>query len=78
MICSDIMRKLLTKDFKEIYEKAYSKDYEEGYKSGKNNYTICYYCAICGKLIDMTPNDNDHKAMIECMKKHRWGSFRVS
>ena len=45
----------------------------EGYNQAKEEYQIWYYCAVCGKRIDMEPNTESHKAMIRFMKKHGWG-----
>jgi len=45
----------------------------EGYDQGIEDCEIWYYCAVCGKRIDMSPNSDSHKAMIGYMKEHRWG-----
>ncbi|MBA7467588.1 hypothetical protein ES707_02809 [subsurface metagenome] len=45
----------------------------EGYNQAEEDYAIWYYCAVCGKRIDMSPNGNGHKAMIGYMKEHGWG-----
>ncbi len=55
-------------DIKEIREKAY----DEGYDEAKKDYQIWYYCSVCGKRIDMSPNGDSHKAMIGFMKEHGW------
>jgi hypothetical protein len=46
---------------------------DEGYNQAKEEYQIWYYCAVCGKRIDMEPNSDSHKAMIGFMKEHGWG-----
>jgi len=51
-------------DVKEIREKAYER--------AKKDYQIWYFCSVCGKRIDMSPNRDDHKAMIDYMKERRW------
>jgi hypothetical protein len=56
-------------DVKEMKRRAQDK----GYNQAKNDYQIWYFCAVCGKRIDMCPNDEDHKAMIGYMREHRWG-----
>ena len=43
-----------------------------GYEQGKKDHQIWYFCAVCGKRMNMSPNSNDHKAMIACMKEHGW------
>ena len=45
----------------------------EGYNQAMKDYQIWYYCAVCGKRIDIEPNDNAHKAIIGYMKEHGWG-----
>ncbi|MEM4976981.1 MAG: hypothetical protein QXT64_06640, partial [Desulfurococcaceae archaeon] len=45
MSYSDVVKKLLTKDLKEIYERAF----DEGYKRAFNEYAIWYYCVVCGE-----------------------------
>jgi len=47
--------------------------YEAGCKDTEELCEIWYFCAVCGKRIDMSPDGNDHKAMIGYMKKHGWG-----
>ena len=60
---------LLMPDIEEIKDTALNRGYEEAEKE----YRIWYYCAVCGKQIEMSPNDDGHKAMIGYMKEHRWG-----
>ncbi|MBA7631978.1 hypothetical protein ES703_39518 [subsurface metagenome] len=55
-------------DIKEIKQTAF----EEGYREAIENCQIWYYCAVCGEQIEMSPNDDDHKAMIGYMKEHGW------
>ena len=59
---------LLHTDIKEIRETAWG----EGYDQTIEDYEIWYYCAVCGKRIDMSPNSDSHKAMIGYMKEHGW------
>ncbi|MBA7570940.1 hypothetical protein ES708_12696 [subsurface metagenome] len=56
-------------NIEEIKERAH----DEGYDQAVEDWQIWYYCATCGKRIDMDPNDDDHKAMIDYMKEHGWG-----
>ena len=44
----------------------------EAYDQAKKNYQIWYFCNVCGKRIDMYPNDDAHKAMIGYMKDRGW------
>ena len=45
---------------------------DEGYNKAKEECQIWYYCAVCGKRIDMEPNTDAHKAMIGYMKQNGW------
>ena len=46
---------------------------DEGYNQAKGKYQIWYYCAVCGKRVDVGPNSDSHKAIIGFMKEHGWG-----
>ena len=54
---------------KEIKEKAR----RAGYEQGRKDYQIWYYCDTCRQRIDVAPNSECHKAMIDYMKEHGWG-----
>ena len=56
-------------DVEEIKEATWG----EGYGQAVKNYQIYYFCNVCGKRMEMSPNDDDHKAMIGYMKEHGWG-----
>lgn len=56
-------------DVEEIKERAW----DEGYTQAMEEYQIWYFCAVCGKRMIMSPNDNDYKAMIGYMKERGWG-----
>jgi len=45
----------------------------EGYEQAEKDWQIWYYCAVCGKRIDISPNSPSHKAIIGYMKEHGWG-----
>lgn len=45
----------------------------EGYNQAVEDYEIWYYCAVCGKRIDIDPNSNEHKAIIGYLKEQGWG-----
>jgi len=47
--------------------------WDEGYVQAMEDYLIWFYCAVCGKRIDMSPNSDAHKSMIGYMKEHGWG-----
>ncbi len=55
-------------NIEEIKEKAY----DEGYDQATEDYQIWYFCSICGERMVMSPNDDDHKAMIGYMREHGW------
>ncbi len=44
----------------------------EGYDQAEKDCQIWYYCAGCGKRIDIGPNSNSHKAIIGYMKDVGW------
>lgn len=46
---------------------------DEAYGQAVEDYEVWYYCSRCGKRIEVSPNSNSHKAIIEYMKKHGWG-----
>jgi hypothetical protein len=56
-------------DIDEIEERAW----DECYNQAVEDCQIWFYCAVCGKRIDMEPNTDAHKAMIGFMKEHGWG-----
>ena len=60
---------LIQPDIDEIKQEAYN----EGYDEAKEDYQIWYFCAVCGDQIDMSPNGNDHEAMIGYMGEHGRG-----
>lgn len=55
-------------NIEEIKESAWS----EGYDQAEKDYQIWYFCSVCGKRIDIEPNSESHKAMINYMKEHGW------
>ena len=68
--CGSICKRLSKgKNEDEIYDKGF----DDGYEEGKKDWQIWFYCAMCGKKLVMSPNDDDHKAMIRYMKEHGWG-----
>ena len=55
-------------DTEEIKERAW----DEGYEQAEKDWQIWYFCSICGKRMEMSPNDDDHKAMISYMREKGW------
>lgn len=53
-------------------KRGYSEGYDKGYAEAEEEYGITYPCSVCGKLIEMQPGDNSHKAMIGYMKEQGW------
>ena len=62
------MLQLRIPETSEIQEKAR----RAGYDQGKREHQIWYLCVVCGKRINMSPDDNDHKAMIGYMRERGW------
>ncbi len=54
---------------REIKEKARM----AGYDQGKRGHQIWYFCAVCGKRIDVEPNNDSHNAIIRLMRQEGWG-----
>ena len=54
----------------------YSKGYKEGDFIGstlsKAKHQVWYYCAICGERIDISPDSESHKDIIEYMRERGW------
>ena len=61
----------LEEDFSEVYEKVLSEGYENGFMDAKVAYRIWFYCNVCGGVIDLLPNSDVHKAIIDYLKKER-------
>jgi len=59
-------------DIEKIKETAWNKGHDQAIE----DYQIWYFCAVCGKRIDMPPNSDSHKAMIAYMKEHGWAHAR--
>jgi hypothetical protein len=51
----------------------YDGAYYHGYNVGMMDWRSWYFCSICGERIDIIPDGNSHKALIEYMKEHGWG-----
>ena len=56
-------------DIEEIKEGVWNR----GYNQAEKDCQIWYYCAVCGKRIDVGPDSDSHKAMRGYMKEHGWG-----
>ncbi len=46
---------------------------DEAYDQAKKDNQIWYFCAVCRKRMDVEPNSDSHKAIIDYMKEHGWG-----
>ncbi|MBA7705945.1 hypothetical protein ES703_114787 [subsurface metagenome] len=56
-------------DTEEMKETAWG----SGYDQAEKDYQIWYYCSVCQKRIDISPNSDSHKAVIGYMKENGWG-----
>ena len=45
---------------------------DEAYDQAAKDNQIWYYCAVCGKRINVEPNSDSHKAIIGYMKEQGW------
>ncbi len=43
-----------------------------GRREGEKKYRIQYYCKVCGGLLDVLPNSNEHKAIINYLRESGW------
>ena len=59
-------------DIEKAKDEGYSQGYNKGYNKAKKEYQIWYYCSVCGERLNMNPNDEDHKKMIQYMREHGW------
>ena len=62
----------LEEDFSEVYEEARIDGYNHGFRNATRAYRIWYFCAVCGKAIEILPNSNAHKAIIDYLKREGW------
>ena len=53
-------------------KEALKRGYEEGLKDARSRYEITYPCAVCGEMMTMYPNQNDHQKMRELMVQYGW------
>jgi hypothetical protein len=63
----------LEEDFSEAYEEARLGGYDHGFLNAKRTYRIWNFCNVCGKAIEILPNSDAHKAIIDYMRKGGWG-----
>ena len=69
---SEFIRTVLTtkeKQLKEISNQAYN----QGYNKAKEEHQIWYFCNVCQERINISPNSESHKAIIQYMEEHGWG-----
>ncbi len=73
---SDLVRVALLgleEDFSEVYEKERIDGYNHGFRNAKRTYRIWIFCNVCEKVIDILPNSDAHKAIIDYLKREGWG-----
>ena len=73
---SDLVRTSLLgleQDFSEEYEKIRIDGYNHGYRNAKRKYRTWHFCNVCNNAIDILPNSDAHKAIIQFMKEGSWG-----
>jgi len=56
-----------------VHSGGYLEGYEAGVLEGRRKYEVWYFCNVCGQRINIPPNSNNHKALIEYMQEHGWG-----
>jgi len=55
-------------DIEEIKEEAE----RQGLLEGMEEYQIWYYCSVCHERVDILPNSDEHRAIIDHAKKAEW------
>ena len=56
-----------------IEDKAFKHGFEQGMLNGTENYQVWYYCKVCGKRININPNSEVHKVVIDLLNEKGWG-----
>jgi len=59
-------------EYSEAWSSGYGDGCNDGYDKGRREHQIWYFCAICRKRINITPNSNIHEALVGYMKEHGW------
>lgn len=47
--------------------------WDEGYDKGMKDWMIRYPCSICGRMVEVKPGGDCHKAVKRYMKEQGWG-----
>lgn len=68
----DSGEELTERNIKERIKEAKKEGIKLGLTEGRKEFEIKYPCAVCGKMMTMYPNENDHKAMQELMVLNGW------
>ena len=53
-------------------DQARAEGYEQGYKQATEDHQIWYHCKICQGRINIFPNSESHKAIIQYMNEKGW------
>jgi hypothetical protein len=56
-----------------IEDNAFKHGFEQGMLNGIENFQLWYYCNVCGERVNINPNSEVHKAIINLLKEKRWG-----
>jgi len=62
----------LEKDFSEANKKARNEGHKKGFMDAKNAYRLWFYCHVCADVIDLLPNSDIHKVIIDYLKNEGW------
>ena len=54
-------------------KKAREEGYIQGYNKAKEEHQIWYFCNVCQERINISPDSESHKAIIQYMEEHGWG-----
>jgi len=57
----------------EDFSEAYDESNNIGFATAKSNFRVWFYCDVCAGVIDILPNSDIHKVIINYLKQERWG-----
>jgi hypothetical protein len=55
-----------------IDQGGFDRGYPTGYREAEKTFKITYPCSVCGEILIMMPNANDHLAAQRYLREHNW------
>ena len=53
-------------------QEAVNKAYEQGYREAKRTYQLIFWCSVCRKQMECSPNSEMHNAMVKYIFQSGW------